>query len=263
VAGVLVAGAGFGVAFASTVGDSNQYTHGAKPYAGIKPNDITIGTETITNPLITTTIAVPTVTNIVTTTSTLTVPYATTVTSTKTSTVTQTSTVTNTKTNTVTSPYAVTTPGTTSTVTSTTAEAASAAAAAAAANEAKSESLTIGALIKIDLRQLLQPSGSYLTTAKLAKVSKLNFGFYSPGSGTVKVLWKLVVKGRNKNRAVNLVSYTRTLTKVGDVTVTLPLTTAGRKLLKGAKNGTIAATVTYAIPKVGSVTVHRNYKLVG
>jgi hypothetical protein len=69
-AGVVMAGAGAGVAIAGASGTSDQYTRGAKPYAGVQPHDVTVGTQTFPSS-VTTTIANTTVTN----TSTVTTPY--------------------------------------------------------------------------------------------------------------------------------------------------------------------------------------------
>ena len=70
VAGVVMAGAGAGVAIAGASGTSDQYTHGAKPYAGVQPHDVTVGTQTFPSS-VTTTVANTTVTN----TNTVTSPY--------------------------------------------------------------------------------------------------------------------------------------------------------------------------------------------
>jgi hypothetical protein len=68
VAGVVMAGAGAGVAIAGASGTSDQYTAGAKPYAGVRPHDVTVGTQTFPSS-VTTTVANTTVTQPVTVTS--------------------------------------------------------------------------------------------------------------------------------------------------------------------------------------------------
>jgi hypothetical protein len=219
VAGVLMAGAGVGIAVAGTAGSSDQYTPGAKPYAGVAPHDVTVGTHT----------------------------YPSTVTTN----------ITNT---TVTQPYAVTVPYTT---TSTTAEAALAAEVEAEALELGSDSTVITTFLKDDLRKLLEPTGNYLKITTLAKAKSIGFAFVSPGSGKLNILWKFGVPGKNGNKGVYYVNYGGRLSKLGDITVHMPTTAAGRRLLTGARKGNAQATVTYTSSAGVSVKVVRSYKLVG
>ncbi len=218
-AGVVMAGAGAGVAIAGASGTSDQYTHGAKPYAGVQPHDVTVGTQTFPSS-VTTTIA--------------------------------NSTVTSTQTNTVTTPYYIvvaTTPASTT-------AALQAAVAALTANAA-----TINTLLKPQMRNLLQGSGNYLKTPTLAKAKKLSFKFTSPGAGKLTVTWKVGVPG---SKGTYYVNYTGTLRKAGDITVNLPTTAAGRKLLaRATKGANVVAVVTFTATSGASVKVSRSYKLKG
>jgi hypothetical protein len=222
VAGVLIAGAGFGIAEAGATGSSDQYTPGAKPYAGVQPHAVTVGTQTFPSS-VTTTIANTTVTQ----------PYTVTVPYTQTKTETETETVNN---------------------------PADLEALAGAVVVLRDDDATILAFLKDDLRKLLEPSGNYLKTATLAKAKTVSFAFLSPGSGKLLVTWKASVKGK---KGVDYVNYSGKLTKLADITVKLPTTAAGRKLLKGAKNGAVTATVTYTAATGGSLKVTRTYKLIG
>jgi hypothetical protein len=216
VAGVAMAGAGAGVAIAGSAGSSDQYTPGAKPYAGVAPHDVTVGTQTFPSS-VTTTISNATVTT----------PYA----------------------------VAVDDPTLVADLE------AAVAALGAEASTLTTESSALTALLKDDLRKLLAPTGSYLKTTTLARSKSVSFAFASPGSGKLSVLWKVSVKGRNHNTGVYYVSYNGKLSKLGDITVKLPTTAAGRKLLTGASNGTIIATVTYTSSSNVSLKVSRTYKL--
>jgi hypothetical protein len=209
-AGVVMAGAGAGVAIAGASSSSDQYTPGAKPYAGVQPHDVTVGTQTFPSS-VTTTVSPGTVT----------------------------------------SPYYIlvaTTPA------STTAEL-QAAVAALTANQA-----TINTLLKPLMRNLLQGSGAYLTTPALAKAKKLSFRFTSPGSGKLTVRWKVGVPGAKGTYYIN---DSGTLRKAGDITVNLPTSAAGRRLLlKARKGANVIAQVSYAASG-GTVSVSRSYKLKG
>jgi hypothetical protein len=214
-----MAGAGFGVALAGATGSSDQYTHGAKPYAGVRPDNITVGTNTYPS----------TVTTISATTTTETV--------------------------------AVTSPYTTVEVTDLTGALIDA---IDALNSEKSSAATLSAqfsaLLKGDLRSLLEGTGNYTKIATLAKAKSVPLTFISPGSGKVSVKWEVAAPGK---RGVFYANYTGTLKKLGTVEVKLPSTAAGRKALSKASKANVVATVTYTGTSNNSIKVSRGYKLVG
>jgi hypothetical protein len=218
VAGVVIAGAGVGVAEAGAAGSSDQYTHGAKPYAGVAAHQASAAAVSASAAkLLNARVASASVRNGKVVTGAVTTPYTTT----------------------------------------STLEAEELAAAVA---DLKVDATAITALLKPDLRTLLEPSGNYLKTSVLAKAKTVSFAFASTGSGKLSVVWKASVKGR---KSVDYVNYSGTLRKVGSITVKLPTTTAGRKLLTRATNGAVAAVVTYTPTGAASVKVTRSYKLVG
>lgn len=119
--------------------------------------------------------------------------------------------------------------------------------------------------LKASVLAQLMPKGKAAKLAALIKATGYSTSFAALGAGTLVIDWYYLPKGAHlassKPKPVLVAAGKRTFAEAGIQSITLKLTTAGKKLLKHAKRITLTANGTFTAPGTPTVTATKRFTL--